>query len=53
MSNIKPCPFCGSSKTVLCLGDYDWMVECEDCTATGPFVDSEKEAIALWNKRSG
>lgn len=54
---IKPCPFCGSEDVTI---DYVMTptgrcinVLCCDCTACGPMVGAEPEAIAAWNQRAG
>lgn len=48
---LKPCPFCGSSKTKPSLYESIWFVVCENCHADGPAKDTKNEAIAAWNKR--
>lgn len=47
---IKPCPFCGSEKVSLgsCLEKLQ-QVECINCGANGPCVDSANKAVFLWN----
>ena len=52
MTELKPCPFCGSKKIQ---DNYDWgyfWVECKDCKCKGPdsFEDYEK-ALQKWNRR--
>lgn len=51
---LKRCPFCGSKKLVIHSPDYDgeWvLVECENCSTSGPIGESFYEAFSLWNKR--
>jgi hypothetical protein len=49
MSELKPCPFCGSSD-VRCAGG---IVSCYDCgVATEPDITT-KAACDTWNKRAG
>ena len=54
---LKPCPFCGHDDPELD-GQGEWTmlyVRCPKCKACGPFerTDSEREAIAAWNRRKG
>ena len=58
MTELKPCPFCGSNDVHLlnaaCPEGDQWSVTCKDCNV---WVDhmfdamSKEEAIELWNKR--
>ena len=55
---LKPCPFCGSD-TAYITSNYlgQFYVRCPECGAAvwGKDTDdviSEKEAAALWNRRS-
>lgn len=61
MSNLKPCPFCGSP--FLRFSSDTQYIECEDCGTCGPisidpaFNDMkpgmrEKIASDLWNNRA-
>ena len=56
MSNLKPCPFCGSSNVTQNTTDHDCnAVECNVCCASGPAywnVRNRKPAIEAWNKRT-
>lgn len=51
---MKPCPFCGRSKTKIQevsteRGD-GFVVECENCNANGPLMSDEQTAITAWDK---
>jgi Lar family restriction alleviation protein len=51
MSDLKPCPFCGSTNgEVQALDEY---VKCNDCEAFEPwaFDRGETDAVELWNRR--
>lgn len=47
MSDLVPCPFCGSSSVV----HAGTRVECMDCGARGPWTEYEA-ARAAWNRRA-
>ncbi len=61
MSNeIKPCPFCGSDKSLTTemifpiskkQNEFDWYVICNRCSVYGPYTSSEDGAIKKWNQR--
>ena len=57
MSNLKPCPFCGSDDiSVYRYGPWsNYYAQCNNCYALAPDPSTtnltEKEAIHLWNKR--
>ncbi len=63
-TELKPCPFCGSSNIELYKYNY-WRIHCRDCgtemsllhyTPSGHEVRQEhlEEAIVkVWNRRSG
>lgn len=53
MIDIKPCPYCGSSK--VSLGDFRGTiyVECGDCTYLSKHCSTEAEAIAAHNGITG
>ena len=59
MTDLLPCPFCGSTDlrmeqpdryTAIHLGD-DWWGECQDCLARGGDHKSKHGARDLWNTR--
>lgn len=50
----KPCPFCGSTNTILINGlDHlgEMWVECINCFARGPNAGDSGDAAQYWNKR--
>lgn len=47
---LLPCAFCGSKIADVWQGATFW-VECDDCDACGPQCNSERTAIAAWNRR--
>jgi hemerythrin len=48
------CPFCGSVEVKTFECDVEkWAASCASCDAIGPGSNSEREAIALWNKALG
>ena len=59
MTELKPCPFCGSH--VVRMHDFGdgvfdtVMIECQNCGVSVHSKDfelNEKEAIELWNRRA-
>lgn len=54
---MKPCPFCGSTKTRYDSVDYAAWIVCQECGAIAPKVFSndakmrEVQAEAMWNER--
>ncbi|WP_088925853.1 Lar family restriction alleviation protein [Burkholderia multivorans] len=51
MSELKPCPFCGSDSVFMLGGSY--CVQCGNCGAEGPWNDDDpKVAIDAWNRRA-
>lgn len=62
MSEIIPCPYCGSDEvTTRSFPDYHnddpqddlWAVHCPKCHAWGASKDTEAAAVAAWNEVAG
>jgi Lar family restriction alleviation protein len=54
MSDLKPCPFCGTDKVVIIFYE-NVMMYCVYCTKCGAKADIEKkrdEAIEAWNRHA-
>ena len=55
MSDLRPCPFCGSDEVFVSqtVQGSSWVV-CENmhCGANGPMLSSAAEAIIAWNTRT-
>ena len=55
MSELKPCPFCGCSATVLAKQIYSekilFVVACDVCGGKTRGFHGSKEAIEAWNRR--
>lgn len=53
MTELRPCPFCGSLDLLVMsnVGPSDAATECIGCGAVGPDGRNDEEAAALWNKR--
>ena len=49
MSELKPCPFCGSKVKLMRVG-ADRIVKCEGCGVSMSFL-ADDAAQALWNTR--
>lgn len=45
-AEIKPCPFCAGTNTVV---ERSWWVRCRECETTGPDGSTAAAAIAAWN----
>jgi Lar family restriction alleviation protein len=49
---INPCPYCGESTDLLnwkTSPEYKTRICCDKCGAIGPYGESRKEAVRLWN----
>jgi len=56
MSDLLPCPFCGSPVHIAADDSNIWEVSCYDieCIAYElAWFNTEKDAIEAWNKRAG
>ena len=55
INNIKPCPFCGSSKQYLeamTLAQVEnYFIVCRDCGSNGPYSPLPQVAEMLWEVR--
>ena len=51
MSELKPCPFCGSEEIMLELEANYVSAFCEKCGSRAAFKTSLEEAAASWNMR--
>ena len=51
MTALKPCPFCGSERTVEKLDGMVFYIRCQDCGAKGPAKTLKPKAIEAWNRR--
>lgn len=55
MSELKPCPFCGSGDVAFWRihehGEQEGFISCKTCWADGPIEDSCTKAAESWNKR--
>ena len=60
MTELKPCPFCGSDAigTATDYIDYRayrkeyWFAYCEDCGARGCMAKTEEDSVRYWNDRA-
>ena len=57
MSELKPCPFCGSeAKLYADKKTQDWGAICQqpecECNARIPYCATREEAIEQWNRRA-
>lgn len=58
-SDLRPCPFCGSTRVTVRGIPYGYQAVCKDCKATGAPVtgwlnedDIHREAATAWNTRA-
>lgn len=53
ITELKPCPFCGTSDPVLFYCDDEaFDIICVKCKVGTPIYNNKKEAIDTWNKRA-
>jgi Lar family restriction alleviation protein len=52
MADLKPCPFCGCSVSILSERRDYIAIYCKGCRADGPICDSWEQAISAWNRRA-
>ena len=57
MSELKPCPFCGSDNVHLAFyhskeNGSKAVVECRDCYCSSGYYNDLHEAVEQWNKRT-
>lgn len=62
MSDLEPCPFCGSSGEELMMfcdpeegrdnSGPSRRVQCAGCNIEAPFYSTEAEAISAWNRHT-
>lgn len=55
LSDLLPCPFCGSHSTLSethALGLRRYQVKCNDCLAEMHPVNTPGFAVGLWNRRA-
>lgn len=53
MIELKPCPFCGSSRVSLYQIRESWHAECRNCGASSSsFADHRDYAAEAWNRRA-
>jgi len=51
MSDLKPCPFCGSKNVILRGIESNFWLKCVNCGTDGPLCN-EKSAKKEWNNRA-
>ena len=53
MTELKPCPFCGSPPIEPWVRDWEntYSAYCSKCGCIGPSARNEEEAVSQWNKR--
>lgn len=53
MSELKPCPFCGTPDPIMIHREDEdsWLVHCTWCGAQSGARGSKEIATAVWNRR--
>ena len=51
MTDLKPCPFCGSDNIKIHIGYSHSYIRCEDCIVSTRRYKSIQDAIDGWNRR--
>lgn len=63
MTELKPCPFCGSKAKIFDTMDGEWYVSCSQseyqetgiicsCIPSTWIYDTKEDAIEAWNRRA-
>lgn len=52
MSELKPCPFCGSNKIITRKTRMWHRVVCEACGTVSGYWFNKEQAITAWNERA-
>ena len=52
MSELKPCPFCGSEDAICDMFEDVYFVECWDCCAKIETYNGIEDAVKTWNTRA-
>ncbi len=52
MTELKPCPFCGSKEVEMQGNSHHSWVVCDNCSTEGPVAPSQDEAVERWNERA-
>lgn len=52
MSELKPCPFCGSADIKI-IGRFERYAVCMNCDVAGPQRPADEEVTGEWNTRPG
>ena len=50
---LRPCPFCGSTKLWLMANGHELYVRCDNCDARGPQYKDGDKAMEYWDFRAG
>lgn len=55
MTELKPCPFCGSKQAFIVKNSLDesgfFYIECDNCHASSAWIKEKEENINVWNNR--